>query len=249
MIRRAAKTALLGLRKATGIFTRLDREVVARVYLKGEGIEIGALHNPLRVPPGARVRYVDRMTNEDLRAQYPELGAERLVPVDVIDNGELLASITDLSQDFVIANHFLEHCENPILALTNMMRVLKGGGVLYLGIPDKRFTFDSGREVTPLEHCLKDYREGLAGSREGHFREWAEKVENLNDPAAAGARVRELMEMNYSIHYHVWTQTEMLKLLMGAREAAGLAFDIEVMLAGNGEVIFVLRKAGACLEC
>ena len=34
-------------------------EHAAAVYLKGSGIEIGALNLPLRVPPSARVRYVD----------------------------------------------------------------------------------------------------------------------------------------------------------------------------------------------
>jgi hypothetical protein len=35
------------------------REDLARRYLRGGGIEIGALTWPLRVPPGTRVRYVD----------------------------------------------------------------------------------------------------------------------------------------------------------------------------------------------
>ena len=41
--------------------------------LASYGIEIGALHHPLPVPPEARVRYVDRMPVSELRRQYPEL--------------------------------------------------------------------------------------------------------------------------------------------------------------------------------
>ena len=36
-------------------------------WLHGEGIEIGALHNPLEVPAGARVTYVDHLPVERLR--------------------------------------------------------------------------------------------------------------------------------------------------------------------------------------
>ena len=63
-------------------------------------------------------------------------------------------------QDFVIANQVLEHFQNPLLALQNMLRVLKPGGVLYLSLPDKRFSFDVDRPVTTVEHVLRDYRRG-----------------------------------------------------------------------------------------
>src|SRR5437868_3016790 len=62
----------------------LDRQIVANAYLWGEGIEVGALSNPLPPPPGARVKYVDRMSVDDLRRQYPELASYDLVPVDII---------------------------------------------------------------------------------------------------------------------------------------------------------------------
>ena len=52
------------------------RETIADVFLRGDGIEIGALHQPLPVPPSARVKYVDRMPAPELRRQYQELEAE-----------------------------------------------------------------------------------------------------------------------------------------------------------------------------
>ena len=87
---------------------------LAERYLRGSGIEVGALNVPLPIPAGASVRYVDRMSLEDLRAQYPELGDWPFVPPDVIDDGELLETFADGTLDFVIANHFIEHCQNPI---------------------------------------------------------------------------------------------------------------------------------------
>ena len=61
------------------------RRLITRLFLKGNGLEIGALHNPLRVPETAKVKYVDRMSVEDLKKHYPELNALDLVEVDIID--------------------------------------------------------------------------------------------------------------------------------------------------------------------
>jgi len=75
---------------------------VAFQYLRGSGIEIGPLHQPL-VSSQANVRYVDRMPVEELKKQYPELSAYNLVEPDILDDGETLSSISDDSVDFVIA--------------------------------------------------------------------------------------------------------------------------------------------------
>jgi len=80
---------------------------VAFQYLRGSGIEIGPLHQPLEVSSQANVRYVDRMPVEELKKQYPELSAYNLVEPDILDDGETLSSISDDSVDFVIANHMI----------------------------------------------------------------------------------------------------------------------------------------------
>jgi SAM-dependent methyltransferase len=230
------------LRRTVDPARRRRREIAGR-YLRGDGIEIGALHNPLDVPRSARVRYVDRLPVEDLRRHYPELAGLPLVDVDILDDGELLATIGDGTQDFVIANHFLEHCENPLGAFCNMMRVLRVGGVLYLAVPDKRYTFDAGRPVTPTDHVLRDYREGPEGSRRGHYEEWARLVDAAEEPEAHATA---LLDRGYSIHFHAWTQAELLDLLRTAADELDLDFDIELMLKNRHEVVFVLRKnAGA----
>jgi predicted SAM-dependent methyltransferase len=218
----------------------LNRQRIAEAFLKGDGIEIGALYMPLKVPAVARVKYVDRMTVTELRKQYPELDNEQLVNVDILDDGEQLASIADSSQDFVIANHFLEHCQNPIQALLNLLRVVKLARPVYLAIPDKRYSFDIDRPITPFEHLMRDYTEGPESSRREHFEEWARFVNKVKDEAEVQKQVAILMEMNYSIHFHVWTQDEMLKLLQAVKKM--VYFDIEFMLRNVNEVIFVLRK-------
>lgn len=219
-----------------------DRAVIADKYLKGDGIEIGALHSPLKVPPSARVKYVDRMSVSDLRKQYPELNDLELVDTDIIDDGERLDSVRDSTQDFVIANHFIEHCQNPLKALNNMLRVLREGGLLYLAVPDKRFTFDVDRPVTPLEHILRDFDEGGDWSRRRHFEEWARLVNKMEDAAEVEKRVDELMGIDYSIHFHVWTQLEMFEFVLALNRKLGLRFDVEAFFKNGEECIFILKK-------
>lgn len=219
---------------------RLDREFVADTFIRGRGIEIGALHMPLGVPRSAKVKYVDRFSVEALRKHYPELNGKELVRVDIIADGERLETVQDATQDFVIANHFIEHCQNPVGALINMFRVLKPGGVLYLAIPDKRNSFDADRPVTTLEHVMRDYEEGPAWSKRQHFEEWTRLVNKVQDDEEAEKQIALNLSIDYSIHYHVWTQAEMLELIVALRKM--VSFEVELCLKHEAEVIFILRK-------
>src|SRR4028119_2450886 len=97
------------------------RLLLSCFYLQGQGLEVGALHEPLQLSAKANVKYVDRLSVTDLRRHYPELNSLKLVDVDIIDDGERLATIPNSSQDFVIANHMLEHCMNPIQTLQTFL--------------------------------------------------------------------------------------------------------------------------------
>jgi predicted SAM-dependent methyltransferase len=241
-----------------GVPVFLDaRAVFANAYLKGEGIEIGALHQPLAAPPQAHVRYVDRMTTPDLRREYPELADYDLTEVDIVDDGERLATLGAESQDFIVANHFLEHTEDPVGTIETHLEKLKPGGVLFYAVPDKRFTFDFRRPVTPIEHMVADHEEGPAASRPEHFREWSRYVLEHERPEGAGEKweeqqieavAQQLEAQNYSIHMHVWTQAEFLRLILTLRDRSEAAFDIEAAARVGLEFVVVLRKAGPLTE-
>ena len=219
-----------------------NRILLSFIYLRGRGIEIGALHNPLPVSPLAHVKYVDHLTVEGLRGQYPELREKKLVAVDILDDGERLLTISGSSQDFVIANHFLEHCENPLLALENSFRVLRMDGMLYLALPDMRYTFDRDRPATTLDHLKRCYAEGPQWARRRHYEEWVQQFHKGKDDEFIAREVEHLMSMKYSIHHHVWTQWEMLELLADMRKR--FTFEIEMMVRREHEVIFIIRKTG-----
>jgi len=232
--------------EAPPVYLDARRELAAH-FLAGEGLEIGPLHQPLTLPPNAKARYVDRMVVDDLRREYPELATWNLTQVDVVDDGEKLLTIADESQDFIVANHFLEHCENPIRTIETHLAKLKPGGVLFYAVPDKRYTFDFRRPVTPLEHMIADYEEGPESSRAEHYEQWTRLViiDGEETEEQTIARARELEAAAYSIHMHVWTQAEFLQLILACRERLGETFDIEASARQAIEYMVVLRKRGA----
>ncbi len=234
--------ALLGARGGAPLAGPLDRAALARLYIAGSGIEVGALHNPLPVGPTARVTYVDRIPASEMQKfeDHRDLAIGR---IDVIDDGENLRGFADASQDFVIANHVLEHCPNLLLTFENMYRVVRPDGILFFSLPDKRYMFDRDRPVTPLEHLIRDYREGPKWNERQHFEEWCRFVNKRDDEAVVQREVEHLLSMDYRPHYHVWTQADFLAVLLYARER--WPFDIEAFVKSGEEMVMVLRKAGA----
>ncbi len=221
---------------------RRKRSVLAQRYIRGSGIEIGALNEPLTLPPGSSVRYVDCLDLPALRTLYPRIAGEPLAPVDVIDDGERLERFADASVDFVVANHFIEHTEDPIGAIEAHLRVLRPGGILFMAVPDKRRSPDWARSETSLEHLLRDHRDGPEWSRRSHFEEWAGQVIWAADPEREADR---LEEAGYSIHFHVWTRERFGELLDYLRETLGFPFRLSELEPNRHEFVAVLQKTGA----
>ncbi|MFH0784971.1 MAG: methyltransferase domain-containing protein, partial [Pseudomonadota bacterium] len=189
-------------------------EILSLQYIAGTGIEIGALHAPLSVDAKkAKVLYVDRMSQKDLYDQYPEFKKYDLVDADIIDNGDELSTIPDNSYDFCISNHVLEHLEDPLKALCNWIRILKVKGILYLSIPLPYNIVDKHRQPTPISHIVEDFgliekdMHKFSEFRRIHFLDFVQStnfsqsanIEFLNNKAD------ELMGMDYSIHFHVFS--------------------------------------------
>jgi predicted SAM-dependent methyltransferase len=236
-LRRLVKNLITPLRQY------LRRLEVTDRYLCGEGLEIGALQDPLRLRPGVKVRYVDIADTEALRRMYPKKARRHLVDVDVVDDGETLATVADESQDFVAANHFFEHCEDPIGTLRNLLRVVRPGGVVYLSVPDKRLMFDRDRPSTTFEHLVRDHEDGPESSRRQHYEEVVRLAIKVEGEAAVAAKVEELVAQDFRIHFHCWSQTDFLKLLCALQERPGFPnFDVAEFVANEREMIVVLRR-------
>lgn len=64
-------------------------------WVRGDGIEIGALNVALGLHRDANVRYVVGLTIDEQRQLYPEMAGERLAPVEVIARAEELTVFDD----------------------------------------------------------------------------------------------------------------------------------------------------------
>jgi len=157
-----------------------------------------------------------------------------------------LNTVSNNSQDFVIANHFLEHSEDPIITLTNLLRVAKVGGVVYLAVPNMIKTFDCNREKTTLSHVIDDHKLGVETSRRSHYEEWVSLVEphfgRTYDDVSANERVEELMEHKYSIHFHCWDVNGFKEFLHYLKKDCALLFDISLFVERDDEFISILTK-------
>jgi SAM-dependent methyltransferase len=228
----------------------LRRELAWR-FLRGDGVEVGALQNPLPVPEPARVSYVDRLPLADLRAHYPELRDQNVVDPSIIASGEDLGPIPSASQSFVICNHVLEHMRDPLCALSEWIRVLAPGGVLFVSVPNRNNPHDRLRPVTSFDHLLDDERErGRKGSDAdtASFFEWAHSAHAIDMSAEEqDHHARELIAQDYSIHFHVFDR-RLFELVLGhaCTSAGGTVVELlESELDGYTEHIAIVRKEGA----
>jgi SAM-dependent methyltransferase len=131
--------------------------------------------------------------------------------------------------DFVCSSHVLEHLANPIKALKEWLRVTKRGGIIYCGVPDKRFTFDHTRRRTPLGHLIKDYRLDIGpydsthlcdvffntdlklanGTQEQHYRWILDYHLSAQGKTNSSAKTR---HNECTIHHHVYTKEDLTAL-------------------------------------
>jgi SAM-dependent methyltransferase len=226
------------------LYKRARRRLAGRV-ITGTGIEIGALHSPFPLPEAARVSYVDRLTTAQLEEEYPELTDHPLVHVDIVDDGETLATLQDASVDFVIASHFLEHCEDPVGALKAHLRVLRPRGVLLLALPDRRYGVDRPRDPTPLEHLLADHERGPLRSRAEHYRDWVRQVDLPLGNIQAGeveTHAAELQRARHSIHFHCWTGDEFAGQLEQIIDRFALPGAVVAQTDNHHEFLVAVRR-------
>lgn len=211
--------------------------------LSGRGIEIGPLHRPMVRHGGMNVEYIDRCTVAELREHYPELNDLPLVEPHIIGNAETMDVVPDAEYDFLIAAHVIEHMKNPLESLKQWCRVLKPGGLLYMIVPDKRMIFDRKRVRTTLEHLILDYQQPSDERDYEHYLDYAVHVHDKRGREAI-AEADRLRDTDYSIHFHVFLPTDVVRLLEYLSEAITPIDIVEgpVMAPGSDEFHFLLRK-------
>ena len=152
-----------------------------------------------------------------------------------------MRGIDSASQDFLIANHVLEHVEDPLRAVASIGRVLRQSGIAFVALPDKRFTFDVEREITTLDHLLRDHEEGPDWSRSAHYEEWCRRVDKLDGEAGA-QKVSLMLSQRTNIHFLVWDYAAMVELFSYVVRGPQFGLDVQLSLLNGIDVIWVLRK-------
>jgi SAM-dependent methyltransferase len=177
-----------------------SRSLIKRFAPKDIGLEIGV---------GARtIAPTERTVLSDA---YSEHGVHDSI-AQVFFKGDKIP-YSDGTFSFVMSEHVLEHIANPISALNEWIRVLRPGGKIILFLPHKERTNDSLREITSLEHLIQDEASKVPYNDDGHFQDWWENVveKGLMPPHYQHMPKKELLD-TCSIHHHVWTDKEIIKL-------------------------------------
>jgi predicted SAM-dependent methyltransferase len=223
----------------------VENRLLAR-HLRGCGIEIGALWRKFPAPGRARVYYVDRISEADLQQHYAEVSQPIFAP-DVVADATALPFAPG-TIDFVIASHVLEHLPFPLDALHHWHDVLRPGGVLLLKIPDKRYTFDRKRERTPLQHLIGEEANPATFDKRAHFEDWVEHViGRARGTPEFDAQLSQLLEADYSIHYHAWTDEDIGQIADYTRNTMHLDWRPVVFWGAHfyrKECVLMLRRDG-----
>ncbi len=164
------------------------------------------MHQPFTVPATCKVSYLDIMQKDDLVTLFPEINGSDIIKPDYIGNiaHNSVVELTKRKFNFIIANHVLEHVPNPIKAVMNIWAGLEDNGYLVLSIPDKNYTFDKDRLLTPYEHLLAEYYLDVHEVSDEHYIEALQHIHpHVFDSKDALINALYAFRLR-SEHAHVW---------------------------------------------
>lgn len=155
------------------------------------GVELGPLNRPLIRREDGDVLYADHRSTDDLRAKYAghELvigpKARPIVDVDLVLEHQGLAQALGARApvDYIVASHVIEHIPDPIGWLNELAGVLREDGVIFLVVPDKRFTFDFHRAPSTTGDLVGHHIAAAKLASPAQIFEYVARVAEV-DPAA-----------------------------------------------------------------
>ncbi|MFW2446058.1 MAG: class I SAM-dependent methyltransferase [Qipengyuania pacifica] len=121
-------------------------------------VEIGALNGPTFRPNQRNIRFIDYAYRDQLiedTLDNPLVKPEDIVEVDyAIQHTNYIETIDDRF-DLAIANHVIEHIADIAHWFINVHGILDEGGLFFLSVPDKRYTFDYLRRETSITDIVR----------------------------------------------------------------------------------------------
>lgn len=133
-------------------------------------LEIGAQAQPTLSKDEYNISFLDYVTREEQR-QYCQSSDdfERVPETDILVKNDKYTSFTTDTYDLIIANHVIEHVSCVITWLRELESMLNENGLLFLTIPDKKFSFDKYRQDTTFPHLVSDFFQGGMTSDREHM--------------------------------------------------------------------------------
>ena len=229
-----------------------------------QGLEIGAFDLPFIAPGEGNVEFLDYATSEELRAQARSAeghSPEFVAPVNYVATLGDWAEAPDAHYDWIAAAHVIEHAPSMIDWLRTAARKLKNDGILFLVIPDRRYTFDYFRPESTLGKILQDHflgkvRPGPAEVFDSHYYTrdldpddlWKKRKSIVFDPqpAIGAIDIMSSAEDQYvDVHCNIFSQASFAIIMDALCSEGYVPFEIDdIGIVDNGEIDFhcVLRK-------
>ncbi|SAK90579.1 type 11 methyltransferase [Caballeronia fortuita] len=240
------------------LVTQLRRgHLLKHTDLSGIGLELGPYDQPTVFKSEAQVRYLDWKNREQLVSEcsHPDL-IDQIPEIDYVVSSNRYGDYISDKFDYIIANHVMEHAPNMIQWLSDLCAMMNDGGILFLALPDKKFSFDKYRQDTALSHFVAEYLAGVEEIPREHQIEceiyydeaFVNRPMDVRDKLNV-ERIRRKLEAppHVGIHSHVFDsdtiENKVLKpiLLMGFLKFNLVDF-VPARGETGGEMIIVLRK-------
>ncbi|KAB2772448.1 methyltransferase domain-containing protein [Brucella anthropi] len=225
------------------------------------GLEIGPHNQPMVSKDEGDILYMDFMSRDEHIKSAPNVPYIEEIPETdiIIKDNNYISYIGDRRFDYIIANHVGEHAPDFIGFLNMLSSMLNANGIVFLALPDKKFTFDKFRQNTTLSHVVSDYLCGPQTSIKEHMledllfydRSFVGAPQDLESRLSKHAIERKLNTVpHYGLHCHVFqSETIVDSLLVPLTHTGFIDLDVlefyEARPERGGEMILLLVKREA----
>ena len=232
-------------------------------------MEIGPLQNPFLKKEEYNVYYSDiKDTDGVINTWKNASGVDetKIVSIDYVIKKTYLDAVGEKRFGAVFSSHVIEHTFDIITHLKEISEILETEGRYVLCIPDKRFTFDYFREVTPFRDAYDVYLNGDEALKRlvldwtlNNVADWHVSVDgylnhslSFNEIAVNSIRVSDAIKnienieyVKMGFHYWVFTFISFLALLRDCLRLNLLPYTLEYAggtILGGNEFYIVLKK-------
>lgn len=134
----------------------------------------------------------------------------------IINDAVNIDSVQSCAYDFCFSSHSLEHIANPLLAVSEWLRLTKKDGHLILILPERSMTFDHKRNVSKFQTLLKQFIDDVGEDDLSTLPEILEKHDLAMDPPAGTFeqfKARSLRNFeNRCLHHYVYSPNLLMEI-------------------------------------